>query len=127
MNKRFDCIHYNDQYFGVSCSKEGCHELAGFRCSKYKSKFEPIQKKTPMLDKLNKMKVESDKIGDFLQWLQSKYYLIDKNESNPISNYINSSYINVEKMLAEYFDIDLIMVEKEKRDILIALKGNRCE
>lgn len=59
----------------------------------------------PECTKLALASEESKKLGYFLDWLQEKG--ID----------LNLVY-NPEELLAEYFDIDLKKIEKERRDIL---------
>ncbi len=48
--------------------------------------------------------------------MQTKYFMIDKTEKHD-NLYIQlgySSYINIQDVLGEYFDIDMEQVEKEK-------------
>ncbi len=79
----------------------------------------------PEHEKLQAISKQSQLCGEFLEWLQEKYYLIDKKEGQD-SNYIQlgySSYINVKNLLAEYFDIDANILEEEKREMLEELKS----
>lgn len=80
-----------------------------------------------MVQKMYEVKEESELCGNFLEWLRSKYDMIDKSEPQeksfiPIGY---SSYIDIEKLLAEYFDIDLDEVEREKEELINELKKNK--
>ena len=97
------------------------------------------------LEKLEDVSERSQAIGEFLEWLFSskKYriakYLTDKEyeseenvwfdkslfgDAKPIKRHIIGkgelmpTSIDIEKLLAEYFEIDLVKVEKERRDCL---------
>ena len=64
--------------------------------------------KTPELNKMKKVQKDSQLIGEFLEWLQNEHHvLLPKNE---------------EDLLAQFFEIDLKKVEKEKREILKDLR-----
>jgi len=93
--------------------------------------------KTPECDKLLKVSKESQSIGAFLDWLSGEKNLtvceehehddtcygkddIRMCESND-GGYVPAS-LNIEKLLAEYFEIDLDKVEKERRKILEGLQ-----
>ncbi len=65
--------------------------------------------KTPECDKLYKVKDESQTIGEFLDWLQEEHEIF-----LPFS---------ITDLLAEYFEIDLKEVERERRAILDELRG----
>lgn len=58
------------------------------------------------LDKMKKAHKESQSIGEFLEWMME--YHED----------LFPDFLNVEEILAEYFDIDLEKVEKEKRALI---------
>jgi hypothetical protein len=71
---------------------------------------------TPELDKLRAIAEISQKIGEFLEWLQSeKHYTIaewtDAETLQPVGR-------SIENLLAEYFNINLFTVDKEKQAIL---------
>lgn len=106
---------------------------------------------TPTLDKMSGIKADSQKIGDFLEWLFNAerfhlskyfyhYYSADcdchghydcKGDSNNCAHpdkhdgTLVSVNISIEKLLAKYFDINLDEVEKEKRLILDTLRKNK--
>ena len=76
---------------------------------------------TPELDKLTTVAETSQKIGEFLDWLQSeKHYIIAewiKDSESPQPVYCGS-HGTIEGLLAEYYEIDLNKVEREKQAIL---------
>jgi hypothetical protein len=76
---------------------------------------------TPELDKLSKVKEESQLIGSFLDWLQTeggyticKYYEKD----GGLQEAFLPARKSIEEMLAQYFKIDLRKVEWERRKLL---------
>ena len=72
--------------------------------------------KCPECDKMRAVKEKSQAIGEFLEWLHSeKDITLCRLEGNYDYRIIN---ISTEKLLAEFFDIDLNKVEEEKRAIL---------
>lgn len=79
-----------------------------------------MENKYPELERLKNIQEQSQLCGEFLEWLQTKYRLIGKRESfeNGYIPFNYSSHINVTKLLAEYFDIDIEKVEKEKIQML---------
>lgn len=66
---------------------------------------------TPELDKLTALKERSQPIGEFLEWLS-----FEKDINLPGT---------IERLLAEYFDIDLDEVEWEKRAILAHIQAQQ--
>jgi hypothetical protein len=62
--------------------------------------------KYPECEKLQKVADKSDECGHFLDWLCQKGYAE------------KTSRKRMEELLAEYFEIDLVKVEKERRAIL---------
>lgn len=79
---------------------------------------------TPTLDKMLQIQEQSQLCGEFLEWLQRKYSMFDRRVSreNPFVNVMGiGDYINTEKLLAEFFDIDLNEIEIEKQMLLKAL------
>lgn len=90
--------------------------------------------KYPECEKLHAVHEESQKIGEFIEWLRydkgiqlGKYYTVDElNEADPGMEYQSGEFIAVydpiNKLLAEYFEIDLDKVEEERRQILEELR-----
>lgn len=75
---------------------------------------------TPTLDKMHHIKEKSHAIGDFLEWLSwEKQITLGKwGEKEKGEESFYPHVYSIEKLLAEYFDIDLNEAEKEKRAIL---------
>jgi DNA integrity scanning protein DisA with diadenylate cyclase activity len=74
-------------------------------------------KKYPESEKMKAVSEQSQICGEFLEWLISKYNLIRLDEyfeqsALPIGY---SSFIGIERVLAEYFGIDMNLVEQERR------------
>ncbi len=80
---------------------------------------------TPTLDKMIEIQEQSQLCGEFLEWLQSKYAMFDKKQKRDSGIFLGSGdYINTEKLLAEFFGIDLEEAEKEK-SMLLETERNR--
>lgn len=93
--------------------------------------------KTPELDKMAKVREQSQGAGAFLDWLSSEKNLTscEQHEHDDTcygkddirmcgfrdGDYVPAS-VNIEKLLAEYFDIDLEKAENERRKILASLQ-----
>ena len=93
--------------------------------------------KTPECDKLKAVSGSSQDIGEFLDWLTGEKGLTVCNEHEhdewcegedeiimcgTQSKEYTPAMLNIEKLLAEYFEIDLNKVEKERRAILAELQ-----
>lgn len=102
---------------------------------------------TPALDKLSACSSDSQRIGEFVEWLQSKRIhwfnephckkcnsssiglrglFPDSRESfcrSCDSNDIGLRWGTMDAMLAEYFGVDLDAVERERRAMLDALRA----
>lgn len=79
---------------------------------------------TPMLERMREVQEESQLCGEFLEWLQGKFAMFKKRATEEEAYYIGSGeYINTEKILAEFFDIDLVQAEREKRLLLESIRG----
>ena len=77
--------------------------------------------KTPTLDRMVEIQDQSQLCGEFLDWFLRKYAVFDKKQKreSPFADVMsNGDYINKEKLLAEFFDIDLVEAEKERQAIL---------
>jgi len=86
-----------------------------------------IHIETPTLDKMLKVKSESQAIGNFVEWLREQGIEIGKYEK--VEGYRNEQFVadrrSIEKLLADYFEIDLNKAETERRQILGGLRGSR--
>ncbi len=79
----------------------------------------------PMLDRMIEIQEQSQLCGEFLDWFLRKYTVFDRKQKRerPFANVMGSGdYINKEKLLADFFDIDLVEAEKERQAILDAMQ-----
>lgn len=87
-----------------------------------------MKTKTPELDKMLVVRVRSQAIGEFLEWLADTkgYGIYSEDDAEDQEGNMQRLYFrapNTEQLLAEYFEIDLKKVEKERRAILKELQG----
>lgn len=90
----------------------------------WKGKYFMEKLKTPTLDKMVEIQEQSQLCGEFLDWFLRKYTVFDRKQKreSPYANVMgNGDYINKEKLLAEFFDIDLDEAEREKDMLLQSL------
>ena len=76
-----------------------------------------------MHEKLHKVALLSQACGEFLDWLQTKGLCLgrwDKHDETLIPAQANRT-----KLLAEFFEIDLDVLEAEKRDMLDSIRKTR--
>ncbi len=59
--------------------------------------------KTPELDRMKLVRDDSQTIGNFIEWLSENNMCIAKEDSNKLY----AIHTSIEKLLAEYYDIDL--------------------
>ena len=74
----------------------------------------------PEHEKLNEVKDQSQAIADFLDWIQSEKGIVLANYGNSDSNWLTPDGTAKDRLLAEYFGIDLDALEAEKRVMLRA-------
>ncbi len=76
---------------------------------------------TPQHDRLMEVRVESQAIGEFIDWLYYEHgvMLAHYGDGERLYTY----HRNVNEMLAEFFGIDLQELEQEKRAMLARLRG----
>jgi len=81
--------------------------------------------KTPELDKISAVHDKSMAMGDFIEWLKHSrdppLYLCIYDED---AEAFFDPMINTEKLLAEYFKIDLNKVEKERQELLEFIRSS---
>ena len=80
--------------------------------------------KTPTLDEMIEIQEQAQLCGEFLDQFLRKYTVFDRKQKreNPYANVMgNGDYINKEKLLAEFFNIDLDEAEREKDMLLQSL------
>lgn len=85
--------------------------------------------KTPELEKINANRDDSQRLGEFIEWLLNKQDLRlctyegecdgDNNGEHGIYTEYN---LSIEKLLALYFEIDLSKAEKERQGLLAELR-----
>lgn len=76
--------------------------------------------KTPELDKMKAVQAESQTIGAFLDHMStSGMSLACFDQYGENLHFVRKS---IEQILADYFEIDLVKVEKERRAILDAIR-----
>lgn len=96
-----------------------------FQASGENEKMSKIE--TPTLDKMVEIQEQSQLCGEFLDWFLRKYIVFERKQKreSPFADIMgNGDYINKEKLLAEFFDIDLVEAEKEK-DSLLQMEQNK--
>ena len=81
----------------------------------------------PECEKLKAVSDKSQVVGEFLEWLQyEKEFMIAKhveNEDEDGADYLAPMHINTERLLAEFFDIDMDKVETERRAMLESIRN----
>lgn len=90
------------------------------------SEEEMTKVKTPTLDRMLEIREQSQLCGEFLDWFLQRYTVFDRNRSRESDSLFmnvlgNSDYIDKEKLLADFFGIDLNEAEREKEMILKSL------
>lgn len=86
--------------------------------------------KTPTLEKIKAIQRESELFGKFLDWLLQKYTVFDRKQvrDSPFADVMGAGdYINKERLLAEFFDIDLDAANKERELLLKSLQEHGKE
>lgn len=91
--------------------------------------------KTPELDKIQKYKEHSQKIGEFMEWLSSERNFVlaqrwpieeldEEDDFGDLEEVLLPIQIHKEKLLAEFFGVDLDKAEEERRALLDELRSN---
>jgi hypothetical protein len=75
-----------------------------------------MKDKYPEHTKLKAIQPQSQKVGEFLEWLQTQSWEITKYSRNG-EEYL-PIYLSTEEILAKFFEIDLNKIETEKRAML---------
>lgn len=79
----------------------------------------------PEHDKLQTVENESRTIGRFLEWLGDEKEILLGKEVDPCEEcdrYIEEERFHIEATLAEYFGIDLVILEQEKQAMLDSIR-----
>lgn len=79
---------------------------------------------TPMLDRMREVKGLSQALGEFLEWLDGRGYVICRRVEGlcPPVPYVPAEE-SVEALLAAYFGVDLEAAERERRAVLERVRG----
>lgn len=72
------------------------------------------------LERIAKVKRESQLIGEFLEWLRSKYTVCE-----PCRHGYRPASKSIEELLAEYFEIDLEQAERERQELFRQIREAR--
>jgi hypothetical protein len=83
------------------------------------------QPECPECEKMSDVSKESNAIGDFLDWLENEKWFVLARWSTRDTLYAAQPDKN--KLLAEYYDIDLEKVEQERRDLLNWIRESNNE
>ena len=75
----------------------------------------------PECDRAIAVKDKSQSIGEFLEWMELEKGLVRAYYDEDYNVY-RRAHGGIEKLLAEYFEIDLDKVEREKRRLLAKLQ-----
>lgn len=78
----------------------------------------------PECEKLVAVADESHKMGAFLDWLEQRYELCTRERD---SDRLWPAYFDKERLLAEYFKIDLAKVEQERRALLAHMRAQNAK
>ena len=77
----------------------------------------------PEHDKLKAVSEDSEKLGEFLEWLGEQGYVLARWQKVPeCDERLWPCRETIEQILAKRFDIDLKVLEKEKRQIIEEFK-----
>ena len=80
----------------------------------------------PEHDKLTAIKEKSQFIGEFLEWANCQGMTLCTTEESEYRRE-RDAYIpvhkNIEKLLAEFFEVDLMKLEKEKQKMLARIRA----
>lgn len=85
-----------------------------------------IHIQTPESDKMLAVHAKSQAIGEFLDWLRDErgITLAEFGHTRHDSDELYMVRIGINELLAEYFEIDLNKVEREKRAILDGVRAS---
>lgn len=79
---------------------------------------------TPTLDRMLEIQEQSELCGEFLDWFLHRFTVFKRKQRRE-SAFVDADgagdYINKEKLLAEFFDIDLEEAERERQSMLRSL------
>ena len=77
----------------------------------------------PMHEKLQKVKGNSQAIGEFCDWLNEQgVFFASYGEDYLEGKYAYRVSMDIQNRLADFYDIDLVALEEEKRDMLRTIR-----
>ncbi|MEM9317303.1 MAG: hypothetical protein AAGA95_22075 [Pseudomonadota bacterium] len=80
---------------------------------------------TPALNKMKRAKEDGSQIiGEFIEWLHSEGLCVAKPARPPYDAYWWPDARPIEKLLADYYGIDLMAVEREREAMLAELRAS---
>lgn len=81
----------------------------------------------PEHEKLKAVSDKSQEIGQFLDWMRDEkgyqFGFLGDADSGEDPGRIYPTYLDVTRVLADYFDIDLKKIEQEKREMLKSIRS----
>ena len=90
-----------------------------------------VKTKTPVLDKLLKVAPDSQKIGEFLEWLSGQEIVLAEWTGSDCDECGNETLMEIsqnrEYLLANYFCIDLVKAEKERLALLDDIRAKNAK
>jgi len=91
---------------------------------KFNSEKDTKIMKTPNLDKVQEVSDQSHQIGEFLEWLENNDIVLAQfhRPTQLPADCLMPLNKKIEEILADYFEIDLVQMEKEKCMLLEKLR-----
>jgi len=83
--------------------------------------------KTPECEKMAACREDSQKLGQFIEWLREEWAPAEAERVGGDWSEIGFNDIHIENTLAQYFEIDLNKVENERRELLLYCRLNNAE
>jgi hypothetical protein len=71
---------------------------------------------TPTLNKMARVRHQSQVVGEFMEWLQQQGYVVCRKYLG--ENRFLPIFESIEELLARFFDVDLEAAERERRLLL---------
>lgn len=83
---------------------------------------------TPTLDRMLKVKEDSQKLGEFLDWLSEQGFILceKQTDGSKFYPYFPTRYA-VEELLAMYFGVDIGMAQAEQDAVLAYVRSQQEE
>lgn len=81
------------------------------------------ERKYPEHNKMRAAKVNSQAIGEFIEWAQESGMTICEFQDNLRGGYYHPTPKSIEQLLADFFGINLMKVGEEKDAMVVELRG----